>query len=805
MIKNYFKIAWRLMKRHKMFSAINLLGLSLGVAACLLILQYVSFELSYENFQEKKDRVYRVLQDRYDGGKLSTQWSGGAYAVGNSFKAEIPDIETYVKLVPRNNVVTKKGDVPIKVEGVYFASEDFFDVFSFKVLEGNAKNALSAPNTIAISKSMAETLFGSAGVVGKDITINGRETHTITAVYNDPPANTQLRPKMMISYATYIKYNGPDNNPENAWLWDGCLTYLLLRPGSNATEVEKKFVPIVDRFTGADMKRFNAAVVYKLQPLKDIHFSPPYIGEPGPNGDGKAVYLLSGVAFFIVIIAWVNYINLATARSMERAREVGILKAIGSDRRQLIFQFLGEAALLNALAIVAAIALVALCIPGFNKLSGQSLSFTLLFRPDFWLSIGGLYVAGVFLSGLYPAFVMSGFKPIDVLKGKLTATSHGALLRRGLVVFQFAASLFLLIGTLTVYRQIQFMRQQKLGFNMEQTLVLKRPVVVTDSTIVQQKQAFKQALLQHSGIKAAAISSTVPGQPVDWNAGAIKLVGADEKTQKQYRIIAMDYDYIGLMGLKVIAGRAFDPSYGRDPDAVLYNMKAVEQLGFQKPEEAVGRKIDFWGRQYTIIGVTENFHNESLRQAYEPLIFRLIPELNGYFSVKADPKNVQETLNTVKASWDKFFPGNTFEYFFLDDHFNAQYKADQRFGQVFTVFTILAITVACLGLFGLASFTTSRRTKEIGVRKVLGASVLRILALLYREFVMVVIVSFLIAIPLAWYSTRQWLDGYAFRVEPNWTYYLIPFIAIVLIGLTSVGYQCIKAAVANPVNSLRSE
>ena len=805
MFKNYLTIAWRNILRQKGYAGINIIGLAIGIAACLLILQYVSFELSYEDFHEKRDRIYRVQQDRYDNGKLSTQWAAGAYAVGNSFKEAIPEIEDYVKLVGRDAVVTEVNNQPLKINKVFYVTNSFFDVFTYPLIEGNKEKALTEPFTAAISETIARTVYGTTNAVGKTIRLNRRRDYTITAVFKDPPVNTQIRPDILLSYPSYLKLMAPDNNPETAWFWDGCLTYVLLRKGANPDIVEKKFLPVVEKFTATELKRFNASVTYYLEPLTSIHLYSNYIGEPAPNGEGKTTYLLLGIAFFIAVIAWVNYINLATARAVNRAKEVGIRKTVGSQRKQLILQFLSESALLNAFALVLALVILIIAIPGFNKLSGQQLTFSLFGQTNFWLGLIGLFLIGVFFSGLYPAFVLSGFKPIEVLKGKLIATTKGTLLRKGLVVFQFTASLFLLIGTLAVYQQIQYMRKQSLGINIDQTLVVRPPNVLTDSIYTQSMNAFKETLRQYTDIKGVVISTSIPGQPVDWNAGGIKLVGTDESNQKQYRVIGMDHDYMKQYGIKLIAGRHFSRDFGTDDSAVIFNKKGFEQLGLNKPEDAVGKRIDFWGRQYTIVGVAENFHQQSLREAYEPLIFRLIPGVRGYLSIKTPAAGAGETVSMVKSNWDKFFPGNTFEYFFLDDHFDQQYKADRRFGQVFGLFTLLAILVACLGLFGLASYTTIQRTKEIGIRKVLGASVLRILKLLYQEFAILLVIAFVIAVPLSWLTIVNWLQGYAFRINIQWYYFFIPFVSILVIALLTVSFQSIRAAIANPVKSLRTE
>ncbi len=810
MIKNYFKIAWRNMLHHKAYSGINILGLAIGIAACLLILQYVSFELSYENFHTKKDRIYRVRQDRYDNGVLSTQWAAGAYAVGNTFKGAIPEIEDYVKVVDNDAVLAEVNNQPLKLENVFFASGSFFNIFTYPILAGEANTALTEPFTAALSETSALRIFGSVNVVGKTLELNRNTNYKITAVYKDAPVNTQLKPDILLSYASFVKFVGPDNNPETAWLWDGCLTYLLLREDADPAVVRQKFVPIVEKEVGGELKRRGfqlqgkIGVTYLLQPLTDIHLYSHYMNEPDTNGDGKTVYLLLAIALFIVVIAWVNYINLATARAIHRAKEVGVRKAVGSQRKQLVFQFLTESALLNTLAIALAFLLVIIIIPTINKLTGLKLSISLLSNADFWLGLMTLFITGVFFSGLYPAFVLSGFKPIEVLKGKMITTKQGALLRKGLVVFQFAASLFLLIGTVAVYQQIQFMRKQSLGITIDQTLIVKPMVVGIDSTYLQKISAFKEALLLETAVKGATVSSSIPSEP-GFNAGGIKLTSADESTQRQYRIIEVDYDYLKMYDLKMVAGRIFSKDFGTDEQAVIFNRKGIEQLGFNNPAEAIGKKIDFWGRQYSIAGVAENFHQKSLHEAYDPLIFRLAPGKRGYLSVRTTSAQASQVIDIVKTNWDKYFPGNTFDFFFLDAHFDNQYKSDQSFGKVFTLFTSLAILVASLGLFGLASFTTLQRTKEIGIRKVMGARVGSILKLLYREFAILLLIAFVIAAPIAALITSRWLQGYAFRISIHWAFFVWPYVAIILIALFTVSFQTIRAAVANPMKSLRTE
>lgn len=805
MLQNYFKIAWRNLLRNKAFSAINILGLAIGVAACLLILQYVTFELSYDDFHTKGDRIYRVLQDRYDKGKLSTQWAGGAQAAGNSFKANFGEVEDYVKVLKRRAMIADYGEKSLKVERVFIASESFFKIFSYPLLSGNINTVLSEPNTIVLSETVAKRLFGNENPMGKTIRINQTKAVKVAGIYQDMPANSHLHADLLIPHVTFINEVGKDNNPDNAWMWDGALSYLLLRPDANPKALEAKFVPYIQKTIGAELKKFDAGAVYTLQPLRSIHLYSHFMEEAEPNGDGKTVYLLLAIAFFIVVIAWVNYINLATARAINRAKEVGVRKAVGSLRSQLIRQFMTESVLLNGLAVGLALLMVVVSLPMFNRFSGQQLSFSLLASSGFWGPLVGLFVAGAFLSGLYPALVLSGFQPVSVLKGKISTSRQGIVLRKSLVVFQFAASLFLLVGTLAVFHQIQFMRSQSLGLNIDQTLVINPPIIKTDSTFMRQMLAFKEELLRKPGIQSIAASTVVPGQASDWNAGGIRLKGTDESTSKQYRVIGVDYDFLKTFDLKLLTGRNFSKEFGNDPKALIFNKKAVQQLGFDRPEEAIGKQIEFWGETFTLVGVTDNFHQQSLRDAYEPLILRLIPDVRGFFSIKLATGQLNNTISDIRTEWNHFFPGNPFEYSFLDERFNEQYRADQRFGQVFGLFTGLAILVACLGLFGLASFTTAQRTKEIGIRKVLGASVVEIVQMLYREFALLILIAFVVATPLAWYAISQWLQSYAFRSTIQWWLFAIPFAMVLLIALLTVSFQSIKAALTNPINSLKTE
>jgi len=803
MLRNYFKTAIRNLVKHKVFSFINVFGLALGIAACLLLLQYVRLERSYDQFQSNGDRIYRVQQDRYNEGKLSTQWAAGAAGIGPDVKEAIPEVETFAKLYHTSDVISYK-DKKFREEKMYFANDAFLPMFSYKALKGQTKGALAEPNTAVITESAAKKYFGEEDPIGKVISHNKEQDYKINAVVEDLPFNTHLKFEILLSFETYVKMAGPDAN--TTWNWDGFYTYLLLKPQADPKVVEKKIANLIDAQFGKELKEGNAGLVLKLQPLKDIHLNSNYMMEAEVNGNGQAVNFLTVIAIFIIIIAWINYINLSTARSLERAKEVGIRKVLGSYRGQLFRQFLLESFLINFLAVLLALLIIVLTLPLFNALTGKDISFALLTDMKFWVSLSIIFFAGTFMSGLYPAFVLSSFKPVEVLKGKLVKTTHGALLRQSLVVIQFAASVALMVGTYAVYRQLKYMQSQDLGVDIDKTLVLRGPNV-RDSTYTGKLNSFKTEMLNIPGVNQLAASTEIPGNKVKWNAGGIRLVGSDPNKTNQYRIIGIDYDFIDAYGLKVLKGRNFSKEHGTDPKAVLFNEAAIKLMGFNKAEDALNKEVDFWGEQYKIVGVVSNHHQESLREAYDAFIYRLIPESNNYYSVTVDPgsNNMSEILKATEDKWASFFPGNPFEYFFLDDHFQQQYKADQQFGKTFGLFAVLAIIVACLGLFGLVSFVTTQRTKEIGIRKVLGAGVPGILMLLSKDFIKPILISFAIATPVTWYFLNEWLGSYAFKIEISPMMFIIPAISILLISVVTVSVQTIKAASANPVKNLRTE
>lgn len=805
MFKNYLTSIWRYIARNGSFTTINIFGLVIGISAFMLITQYVIHELSYDSFWKTSKHVYRIQQDRYDKGELSTRWAAGAQGIGPDFKANFPEIKSYVRMAPENALLAY-GDVFFKEEGVYFASQDFFKVFPYPLVEGVDSTALKGPNKIVLSRSLARKYFGDESPLGKTMRNNGKVDYLVTGVYEDLPANTHMKLNAILSFATYAKLVGKKSEEElDAWMWDGFLTYILLNEHANPKDLEAKFPAFVENKVGKELKQYNASVVYRLQLVSDIHLDSNFIMEFKANGNRDTTYFLMIVAILALVIAWINYINLFTAKSIERAREVGVRKVLGGFRSQLIQQFLMESILLNSAAVLLAIAVTVLLTRWFGQLTDRDLDYLLLKQPLFWIWTLVLIVGGALLSGLYPAFVLSGYNPVDVLKGRFKNSNQGVLFRKGMVITQFVASITLIIGTFTVYLQLNFMQQQKLGIDVNQTLVIRSPNIVVDSTYAGTFSGFKYKLQQYAEVSSVSASTTVPGSSPDWNAGGIRRLSQREDEQNQYRIIMMDQDFIPSYKLEMTAGRAFSGDVTNEWKNVVLNESAVKLMGFKALEEAIDDQIFFWGDTFRIVGVVKNYRQESVKKSFEPLIFRYNDAAGGYYSVKFKSTDTYASLSRFEKDWREFFPGNPFDYFFLDEHYNTQYKADQLFGKVFGVFSALAIFIACLGLFGLSSLTAIQRTKEIGVRKVLGASVNSILTLVSKEYLILMGIAIVCSTPLTWWIMNNWLQGFASRVTMDWWIFALPSLFVVLIALFTVSIHTLKAARTNPVKSLRYE
>lgn len=806
MFQNFLKIAVRSLLKNKYTTIINFAGLVVGMTAALLIWQYVAFEKSYDNFHENADRIVRVRTDRFDDGVPFLQFAAGTACAGPLLKDNLSEIEDYVKIYPSSEAVFKMENITFRENMVAYAMPSYFDIFSFKMLEGDPKSALSEPFKACLSESTAKKYFGEDNPIGQTITRNGSQQYEVTGVYENPPANSHLKYEILLSYITFSDVFNEGGQTETSPWWDGYLTYLLLKPGTDKELMEAKFPGIIEKNFDAETR---SAVGFALQPLREIYLTSNYLFEASPNGDDNAVQFLLIIGCLVLLIAWFNYINLSTARSEKRAKEVGMRKVVGSTRGQLVGQFLTEALLLNIFAIIISLAMAQLLMPYFERLVGKAIPFTIFSNPMLWLSILGVLILGTLLAGLYPAFVLSAFKPIDVLKSSTVvrgAAGLGSWFRKGLVIGQFTASVALIAGTIIVFRQLSYMQETKLGLNIDQSLIIKAPEVV-DSTYQTRYGTFKKEIESFAAVKSITGSTSVPGQPFGWTAGGIRRWGAPETESEGVQAMGVDFNFTEAYEMEVIAGRSMFEAMRTDSNACMINERAVEHLGFKSAEEAVNVDIDFWGDRLKIVGVLKNFHQQSPRLAFEPLVIRLLnPERPpDFFSVKLSTGQLSQTLASVESEWEKVFPGNPFEYFFLDDHFNAQYAADRRFGQVFGLFAGLAIFVSCLGLFALAAFMAERRTKEFGIRKVLGATIEHLIGLQLKSFIYLVFLSILIASPIAWWIMNGWLEDFAFRIKvPWWIFGIAGIVAILIAGIT-VSLQSLKTATANPVKALRNE
>ncbi len=809
MHRNYLLIAWRNLLKYKVFSLINAFGLAIGMAACLLIVEYVQQERSFDRFHPQQERIFRVQLDSYHNGRLEYQSAVNYPAVGPAMKQELPEVESFVRLNPTTGSLTSKGgDVSVLLQPnqVYYTEEDFFSVFSFSLLAGS-KAALNEPNTILLSGSLAQKLFGKASALGKTLHFK-RGAHntlyTVKGVFEDVPANSHLQFQALLSYPTLVAQAG--ERAQNAWWWYDFYTYVLLRPGVEAAQLQAKLPALVEKYKGEELRKSNRNVLLVLQPLADIHLSSALLREASVNGNGRVVQLLPLVAALLLLLAWINYVNLSTARATERAREVGIRKAIGASYGQLVKQFLLEAALLNGLALLLAF--------GLYQLGGLLLKqwVPMQLPPGVWSywQLGGsllaLYLLGVLCSGLYPAFVLSRYQPLPALKGSRERSPTGGVwLRKALVVFQFAIAVALLTSTFAVYQQNVYMQRQALGFTPQQVLVVDAPLVTqADSVHVTKLAAFKQQLLGHPAISHFTRSNTVPGKENRMTVGQIRRLEADPAESNTYQIVSVDEDFLATFGIELLAGRNFSRQFSTDKEAVLLNETALRLLGFENPKAAIGRRISFWGEK-TVVGVVKDYHHLSLRHAYAPLIFTAQPLSLTYFSLKVNTPDFAGAIQTIGNEFKRFFPGNSFAYFFLDDQFAKQYETERQAQRLFTVFSGLIVLVACLGLFALTSYAVSRRTKEMGIRKVLGASVGQLIALLGSNLLGLLVLATVLAWPLAYYAVRAWLEKYPFRMEMHPGLFVIPALAVAFISFLAVGKLTLKAARANPVDSLKSE
>lgn len=807
MIKNYLTIAIRSFLKHKSFTFLNIVGLSLGMVASLLILQYVKYERSFDAFHSKAKDIYRVNYNQFQNGKLRFECAAAVPAVGPALKNNFPEVLRFTRLFPVSGIASynspSRGVISFREEKMQIADSSVFEVFDIHLLKGDKIQSLAGPDKVVLSERAAKKYFGDEDPIGKTINWDGNRKFEVMGVFENLPENTHIKFDFLFSYGTLNKET--QNESETNWGWYDFNTYVLLQPGTDYKALQAKWDQWLEKTRAEDWKKYNSKQVFELQPLLDIHLGKVLLQESQPEerGNRDSVYALTAIAFFILIIAWVNYINLATAKSFERANEVGVRKVMGAQKDQLMKQFLSEAFLVNLLAATISVFAVWLLWPVFSDLSGRRIPIHYLTQPDFWLMVGGLFFVGSVLAGLYPAMVLSGFKPVSVLKGKVMRDPRGNFLRKGLVVFQFVSSVVLISGSIIVYQQLQFMRGQDLGVNINQTLVIKGPGVVVDSLFKNALEGMKAEALRIPGVKNMTGSSNVPGDEIFWANGIRRLTANSQANISGY-IVGMDHDYVDAFGLKIIEGRNFDiTTNGRK--SVILNRAMTTALDFKDPKSAIGEKVIQGRDTMEIMGVLENYHQMSLKEQVTPLVYRYSPQSARFLSFKLETKNYQNVLGQLQTVWETHFPGNPMDHFFLDQFFNRQYDQDKRFGEIFSLFTLLAIFVACLGLFGLASFMTLQRTKEIGIRKALGSTSSQVILLLSKGFIQLVLIANLIAWPLAWYLMNNWLQTFPYRISINPVLFLIAGLGVVMIAFASVGLQTFKAARVNPAVTLKNE
>jgi len=793
MFKSYLKIALRNLWKHKVFSFINVLGLTVGMSACFLIFLYVNFELNYDAFHSKADRIYRLVTDiKTPSETINTSVTSWAFAP--NIKRDFPEVEAFTR-VSGGSFLVRKGDVKFQEEKTVFADSSLFAVFDFQLIKGNPKTALKDQFSLVFTEKAARKYFGDSDPIGKTLLFSGEGfPATVTGVMKDIPENSQIKGDMFVSMSTLTKKFDPGRDEQ--WGNFGASTYLLLKPGTSGKVLEKKFPAFLRNRAGKMMDEMKMHYTLLLEPIREVYLHSTR--ESGEKGSMNNVIVFSAVAVFILLIACINFVNLTTARSAERAKEVGVRKVVGAPRGLLARQFVSESVLLCLIAFVFSVALSATLIPLFNNLSGKVISAGIVGE---YPKILGMFIGAILiglLAGIYPALVLSSFEPVVVLKGRFATSVKGNLLRKALVASQFAISIALIIATIVVYVQMNYMRNRDLGFVKDQMLII-------NSEGDPKKDAFNQSLQDISGIKSTATSSSVPGSgnpgaysEIENKSGDLQIANLD--------LYFVDFDYIPQFKLKMVAGRAFDKSFGTDTtQAMVMNEAAVKLFGYKSAEEAIGRRFRQWGREGKIIGVVKDFHFRSLQEKIMPLTMRIEPRQTDLVSVKIERGDVKATLAAIESKWKSLMPNRPFSYYFMDEFFDRQYRSEERFEKLFFNFSILAIFISCLGLMGLTSYSTMQRTKEIGVRKVMGASIASIVMLLFKDFLKLVVIAFVIASPVAWYFMSQWLERFAYRTDIQlWIFGLTAFLAVG-IAFATVSFQSVKAALMNPVKSLRSE
>ncbi|MBD2703514.1 ABC transporter permease [Spirosoma sp. BT702] len=820
MLRNYLFIAWRNSTRNKLYFLINHAGLAIGMTACIFMVEYANFELSYDTFNQQAGDLYRVVNDRYQDGKR-VQHSPMTYsAVGQAMRHEFPEVINHTRVAPLASRILIADDQKMGKQNGMAVDPSFFGMFSYQLIAGNRDLVLREPDEIILSESCARKLFPDVGsnvasLIGRLVNLERSAVpYKLTGICYDVPDNSHLQFDFLVAYSSLYRggnryWKSADSSFTESYFYH----YIQLKPGSDPKRLEAQLPGFSQRYFRGN-KVTGSTEKFSLQPLLKAHLYSDFGAEIGKTGNATIVWGALLSALLILSIAWINYINLATARAVERAKEVGIRKSSGATRTQLVFQFFSESLLSNFLSMLLAAGLIYFVQARFNELVQRNLSIHYVFGEGLQsnsVTFGLLLIilSGICIAGFYPALVLSSFKPVDVLKGKFSTSSRGVILRKALVSGQFAVTIALVAGSIIIYQQMRYAAQKPLGLTLSQVLVISPPQLLeNDSSFITRSRSFKEELKNLVHVKAATNSGRIPGEDLH---RMFDVHRPDKLSSPRFAVnnMSIGEDFLDLYDIKLLAGRNFrSTDYNEDLSKVrttLLNESAAKLFGFPTASEAVGKSIILYERPYEIVGVTHDFHQKSIHHPVEPVVMMPNYSLYNPISVKVEPNELTTTLAAIRQVYDRFFPGNVFAYRFLDDQFNEQYNADRVVGKVFALFAGLAVLIAALGLLGLSWLATRQRTREIGVRKVLGASVQNIVLLLSGDFLGLILIAFLVAVPVAWFVMQRWLTGFAYRISINaWVFVAAGGLAL-LIALITIGYQTLKAANANPVKSLRSE
>lgn len=798
MLKNLLRVALRNLKKDKWYSLLNILGLAIGISFSLLLIFYIIDELSYDRYNEKADRIYRINAYVKEPDKDTMRWAITPFPMAAALISDYPEIEQATRFIPAggaNDIMYKNGDTRLYENKVFFADSNLFKVFTHKFIEGNAATALMAPNSMVLTQSVAEKFFGkNKSYIGKTLENANGDVYKVTAVVKDVPKNSHIIFNILISRSSL-----PADFANN-WGGFGFYTYVLLKPNASAAAFEKKLLPVYDKYLAEIFAQFNIKMRFGIIPVAAIHLHADTNNEPEELGSMSYIYIFAVVAFFMLCIACINYMNLTTARSARRAKEIGMRKVTGSSKHQLVAQFLIESTVTAFFALLLAIGLIALLLPSFNSLAGKYISFETLLQPSTLLILLGVVIFVGIIGGSYPAFYLSKFNPVHILKGSLSKASGNAALRRVLVVAQFSISMIMIICTWVVYGQLKYLRNKDLGFNKEQVMNVR---VNGGPNMRSKVTAFTNEMRNIPQVSAVSTAQAVPGQQINLNLFSIQ--SKNGFVEQGVNTYAIDENYINTLGMKMVKGRNFSGL----PDtlrSIIVNEKMAQQYGWGN--EAIGKRVKFAGDTsgyyLEVIGVVKDFNQQSLYNPIAPLILFYQPTSNG-IQLKLNAATITPAIKSVETAWKKIFPDMAFQYTFLDQDFDSQYAADQTRGKIFTAFSVLTIIITCLGLLGLVAFTTQQKQKEIGIRKVMGAGVLQIVPLITKNFIMLVLLSCFIAFPVAYFFMNKWLQVFPYNTGLSATPFLSSAILVLLITMLTVSFHAIKAAMANPVESLRTE